>query len=365
MTRRTLLGSLAASTASTAAGAAAAAGAASTTAAVTAAGDRTKPIRTAIYGIGHAHAFGKLAALKAMPQFEVVGICEPDSTVPRNNKALDGVRWLTQREIVDDPTIEFIAVESRVRHNLQYAREAISANRFVHLDKAPGNDLPALKALLTEAGRRNRVVQMGYQWRYHPAMQAAIEAARKGWLGEVYSFRARIDKPTPAEDRRYLAEFRGGMMFELGCHLIDRATDLLGKPTRVTGHLFHHASQDDALADNTLAILEYPKVLAEISVAAMHPQGNAHRTIEITGTNGSAIVRPFSPYRLAMHLKDAAGPYPGGLYHTEFPPDRLAYAADFGEMARIIREGVKPTYAAAHDLMTHEVLLQACHQLTV
>lgn len=343
MTRRTLLGSLAASTAAPAA--------------------ETKPIRTALYGIGHAHAFGKLAALKAMPQFEVVGVCEPDSTVPRTNKALDGIRWLTQREIIDDPSIEFIAVESRVRHNLQYARQAINANKFVHLDKAPGNDLPGLKALLEESGRRNRVVQMGYQWRYHPAMQAAIEAARKGWLGEVYSFRARIDKPTLPEDRRYLAEFRGGMMYELGCHLIDRATDLLGKPTKVTGYLHHHANQDDTLADNTLAVLEYPKVLAEISIAAMHPQGNAYRTVEITGANGSATVRPFSPYKLAMHLKEAAGPYPAGLYTTEFPPDRLPYATDFGEMARIIRHSAKPTYSPQHDLMTHEVLLRACHQL--
>ena len=70
---------------------------------------------------------------------------------------------------------------------------------------------------------------MGYQWRYHPAMQAAIEAARKGWLGRVYSFRATIDKPIPPQERLELAAFRGGMMFELGCHLIDRAVDLLGK----------------------------------------------------------------------------------------------------------------------------------------
>jgi hypothetical protein len=31
----------------------------------------------------------------------------------------------------------------------------------------------------------------------HPAMQGAIDAARKGWLGQVYAFRATIDKPIP------------------------------------------------------------------------------------------------------------------------------------------------------------------------
>ena len=330
-----------------------------------AAGSEAKPVRAAVYGIGHAHAMGKVAALRALPQFELAGVCEPDSTRPRTNKALDGVRWLTQKELLEDASIELIAVESRVQENLEYARQAVDAGKFVHLDKAPGTSLPRLQQVLADAARRKRIVQMGYQWRYHPAMQAALDAARKGWLGEVYSFRARIDKPTPPEDRRQLAAFRGGMMFELGCHLIDRATDLLGKPTRVTGHLWHHGKAGDALADNTLAILEYPRAAAEISIAAMHPHGNSYRTVEITGTNGSATVRPFSPYRLITHLGDAAGPYPAGLKETEFPPDRApSFSPDFLEMWRVIRQGATPTYSPQHDLMTQEVLLRACQELT-
>ena len=137
-----------------------------------------KPIRAAVYGIGHAHAMGKVAALRALPQFELAGICEPDSTQPRTNKALEGVRWLSQREILEDASIELIAVESRVQENLAYARQAVDAGKFVHLDKAPGNNLPALRKLLTDAGLRKRTVQMGYQWRYHPAMRAALDRIR-------------------------------------------------------------------------------------------------------------------------------------------------------------------------------------------
>ncbi len=341
MTRRTILAAAAAGTALSAA----------------------KPIRAAVYGIGHAHAMGKVAALRALPQFELAGVCEPDTARPRTHASLEGVRWLTQREILEDTSIELIAVESRVQENLSYARQAVDSGKHVHLDKAPGNNLNSLRGLLAEAGRRKLSVQMGYQWRYHPAMRAAIEAARNGRLGDVYSFRARIDKPMNAADRRDLAAFRGGMMFELGCHLIDRATDLLGKPLRVTGHLWHHSHEKDSLADNTLAILEYSRAVAEISVAAMHPHGNSYRTVEITGTNGSVTVRPFSPYRLISHLRDAAGPYPAGLKETAFPPDRMpAYATDFLEMAKIIREGATPSYSPQHDLMTQEVLLQACHE---
>jgi predicted dehydrogenase len=324
-----------------------------------------KPVRVAVYGIGHAHAMGKVTALRTLPEFDFVGVCEPDAERPRTHKALNGVRWLAPREMLEDSSIDLIVVESRVQENLAYARQAVDAGKFVHLDKAPGNNLPAFRDLLEAAARRGRIVQIGYQWRYHPAMQAALAAAREGWLGDVYSFRARIDKPTPPADRRELAAFRGGMMFELGCHLIDRATDLLGKPSKATGYLWRHSHANDALADNTLAVLEYPRAAAEISVAAMHPHGNAYRTLEVTGTNGSATVRPFAPYRLATHLGAAAGPYPAGLKETAFPPDRLpAFSPDFLEMVRVIREGAKPSYSWQHDLMTQEVLLQVCHELT-
>jgi len=165
-----------------------------------------KPIRAAVYGVGHAHAMGKVHALRSLPQFELAGVCEPDPGVPRTHKALHGVRWLTEREVLDG-SIEFIAVESRVAQNLLYARRAVDAGKFVHLDKAPGEDLAELRELLAEAERRKLVVQMGYQWRYQPAMQAAIEAARKGWLGRVQQFRAAIDKPAPAGTRRNSPRF--------------------------------------------------------------------------------------------------------------------------------------------------------------
>ena len=323
-----------------------------------------KPIRTAVYGTGHAHALGKIAALKSLPQFELVGVCEPDPSRPRLHKSLQRVRWLSQRELLEDPSIKLIAVESRVQDNLAYARQAINAGKFVHLDKAPGTNLAAFRELLLVAApRQKRIVQLGYQWRYHPAMNATLEAARQGWLGEIYSFRARIDKPISAPERKDLAALRGGMMFELGCHLIDRATDLLGRPAKVTGHLWHHGPPNDALADNTLAILEFPRAVAEISVAAMHPHGNVYRTIGITGTNGSATVRPFAPYRLSTHLSAPAGPYPSGRKDIEFPADRWpSFAPDFLEMERIIRHGANPTYSAQHDLMTQEALLQACRE---
>jgi predicted dehydrogenase len=301
-----------------------------------------------------------------MQEYELAGVCRPDPSEPSQADALMGVASISIRQILGDPSIEMVAIETAdVDRNLEYAEQFVEAGRFVHLDKPPGANLERLRKLLTAATRRGRVVQMGYQWRYHPAMQAAIEAARNGWLGKVYRFRASIDKLIPAEERRHLAKFRGGMMFSEGCHLVDRAVDALGKPKKVAGFLRHDSSLDDSLADNTLAVLEFERAVAEISLAGFHAHGSRYRFLEIFGTNGFARVQPYSfPSRLTVDLSEAAGPYKAGEQILEPPPPPgLTYTPDFREMAAIIRTGRRPSYSVEHDLVTHETLLRVCGML--
>jgi predicted dehydrogenase len=321
-----------------------------------------KPIRVAMIGTGHGHAASKMRALKSMPEYQVAGVSRPDTDDPVNGGVLQTVQQLSLDQVLQDDSIELVALESAdAQRNLHYAAMCADAGKSIHLDKPPGSDLLRLRHLLETARNRRLAVQMGYQWRYHPAMQAAIEAARKGWLGRIYRFRASIDKPIGPEERLHLAKYRGGMMFSEGCHLVDRATALLGRPDRVSGFIRHHSPLDDRLADNSLVVLDYSSTLAEISLAGFDPHGNAHRCVEILGTNGFARAQPFSPVRLTVKLKEAAGPYRAGEQILEPPaPPGLPYTPDFAELAAVIRRGATPSYTAEHDLMTHEVLLQAC-----
>jgi predicted dehydrogenase len=321
-------------------------------------------IRVAVIGTGHGHAASKVRALRALPEFDFAGVSRPDLDEPAEGDAYRGVRWLSFDEVLSDSTIELVAVESLPGRNLTYAQRCVRAGKFVHLDKPPGADLGAFRAMLAEASERKRTVQLGYQWRYHPGMQAAIAAAKQGWLGAVHRARLWIDKPIGAEERRELARFRGGVLFSEGCHLVDRVIDLFGKPLKITGFLRHESPLQDDLADNTLAVFEYPRAMAEISVASFQPNGGKYRRLEIVGSNGVALVEPYAPLRLMIDLKEAAGPYTAGAQSVKLTaPPGPTYAPDFEEMARIIRKGEPPSYSPQHDLITQQVLLEACGML--
>ena len=98
-------------------------------------------IRAAVLGIGHAHAAGKTKVLRDSLDFELVGVCEPSEELRQRHggdSADQGVRWLSINEVLDDASVQLIAVESGVQENLSYSRQAIEAGKHIHLDKPSG-----------------------------------------------------------------------------------------------------------------------------------------------------------------------------------------------------------------------------------
>ena len=323
----------------------------------------SRAIRTAFYGIAHGHFPGKLRTIQEMDEFQLVGICEPNQSVMDKHSTLSAVPFLTESELLHSTEIDLIVVESDVPDLLRYAHRSVEAGKWVHMDKPPGDDIERFEQMIGQATSNNRMVQMGYKWRYHPAMSTAIRLAREGWLGAVYMVRSTLNKPLSVKQRLAMARYQGGIMFIEGCHMLDRTLDLLGKPQDVRSWIRHDGITQDGLADNNLAVLTYKEALAEIYIAALQPNGNSYRTFEILGSNGTATVRPYfpAPYKVYVDLKEAAGPYRTGqqVLELENPPGP-PFVGDFTDLAKIIRGQMAPNYTADFDLMTHRTLLEIC-----
>ncbi len=84
------------------------------------------------------------------------------------------------------------------------------------------------------------LVQMGYMYRYNPGIVLLREFLQRGWLGDVFEVHTVMSKVVDPASRRSLAEYPGGMMFELGCHIIDLVVGVLGRPETVTAFRTTH-----------------------------------------------------------------------------------------------------------------------------
>ena len=185
--------------------------------------DRAPRIKIGQIGTSHGHA-NKLAVYRKSDDYEVVGVVEPNEQFRRaaeQTPAFQGVKWLTREELLATPGLQAVLIEKPIRDLLSNARACLDAGLHVHIDKPAGESLTELQSVLDLAAKKQLLVQMGYMYRYNPGVVLLREFLKNGWLGEVFEIDAVMSKVIDAEDRRALAEYPGGSMFELGCHLID------------------------------------------------------------------------------------------------------------------------------------------------
>lgn len=337
---------------------AAAASAASLTAHGT---DSPKRLRCGLYGLDHAHGLDVLNVLKKSLDFELAGVCEPDKAVRAQFEslpALQGVAWLTKDELLEDGSISMIAVESGVSRLLGLTRDAVEAGKHVHMDKPAGASLTEFGSILTMAEQNSLLFQMGYMFRYNPGFDFIRRAAREGWLGRIYSIHASICTDLDAAKRERIAQYPGGLMFELGCHLLDMIVLLLGAPAKVTPFIRHDAAYADTLADNTLAVLEYPHAIATVESAAMEPQAFATRRFKVAGDKGSIVLNPLESPSARLALREPAGGYDKGAHTVSFD-DLERHVLDFADLAACIRGDRAFAYTKEHDLLVQRTVLQA------
>ena len=311
-------------------------------------------IKIGFLGATHSHAFEKFKVLKALPEFEVLGLVEESAVVPERFTKLDA-QFLSREELL--ARAEIVVVESAVRDHARDAKAALSAGKHVHVEKPPASTLAEMLELVRLAQAKQRLLQVGYMWRHNPGFNKALEAAREGWLGEVYLVRATMNSFIDDARRPEWAEFEGGAMFELGCHLLDAVTRLLGKPTRVTPHLQRRGG--DKLADNCVAVLEYPKAQAIITSAVLQPNAGTHRFLEILGTNGTLKIQPIEPPEMTIELAKPAGPYKAGAQKIALPSYQR-YHGEFVELSRALNTRTPLPVSPAEELEIQEVLLRAC-----
>jgi predicted dehydrogenase len=320
------------------------------------------PLPCGLLGINHSHAFDVLEVLRQSPDYRVVGVCEPDAAVRaefQDQPLLKDLRWLTEDELLGDPGVRMVAVESDVPRLLDLGRKVIDAGKHLHLDKPAGASLPVFKALLDEAERRQLLVQMGYMFRYNPGFDLVRKAVGDGWLGEVYSIRASMCTDINEKKRRIMAHHPGGLMLELGCHLIDMIVLLLGPPKKVIPYLRHDAPVDDSLADNTLAVLEYDHALVTVESAAMEPAAFPARRFKVAGTGGSAILQPLEPPAARLALREPRGGYKAG--EQAVPLENVPrHVRDFADLAACIRGEKTFAYTKQHDYDVQQTVLRAC-----
>jgi predicted dehydrogenase len=258
---------------------------------------------------------GGIARLRHIPAFheaarrgtaQLVAVCDPVAAAleAAGEQAGDVARYEDYRDVLARDDIDLVTIATPNSHHEPIAVAALEAGKHVFCEKPLALSLDGARTMAAAAHAANRVTGVNHRYRWVPAARYLKELVAGGEAGEVrqifmnYFNALVVDPSTPIQWRQTRAE-GGGVLADIGSHLIDLALWLLGPIRRVRCDLrtFTHerptATGEMARVDVDDAAtcqLEF----ASGAVGIMNVSGVClgrinHQRIELYGTQGGIV----------------------------------------------------------------------------
>ncbi|MBE6668154.1 MAG: Gfo/Idh/MocA family oxidoreductase [Ruminococcaceae bacterium] len=334
-----------------------------------------KKIKIAQIGINrYSHGPDVFDTLRLLSDvFDLVGYAivedERETCAEKIEKHYAGIPEMTLEEILNDPSIEAVTVETDEIHLTKYAQMAAEAGKHIHMEKPGSQDLAAFEKLIETVKKSEKIFHVGYMFRYNPMIADTVRRARSGEFGHVYSVEAHMSRLDDRVTREWFGSFRGGMMFYLGCHLIDLVLQIQGEPTKIIPCNTRTGIDGVQTEDLGFAVLQYPNGVSVVRVGGTEVGGGHRRQLVVCGEHRTVEIRP-----LECAAKNAIGPYMIYTKNIELYRDKDGRTVKeehrseefqryegmlraFGEMVRGDKEN---PYSYNYELRLYKTILKAC-----
>ena len=303
--------------------------------------------------------------------FDIVGYCLPENErekFPARMADFEGYKELTLSEILENPEIEAVTVETEEIYLTKYAIMAAEHNKHIHCEKPGGKKLADFEKLIDIAKKNGKVLHFGYMYRYNPYVFEVIQKARMGELGTITSVEAQMNILHPPALRQWLSTFKGGVMFFLGCHLIDVILQICGTPKEIIPLNCSTGKDNINTEDFGMAVLKYGNGVSFAKVNTTEVGGYARRQIVVAGTKGTVEIKPIeTPVPGVMYGQISSKKEVGENYFfacdakEEIKSEVFTrYGLMLESFAEYVRGEKENPYTLDYELELYKTILRAC-----
>lgn len=267
------------------------------------------------------------------------------------------------RDAVSRSDVDVVVVATP--HDLlsEVAAAAALAGRHVLVEKPAGRSVDEIRRIEAAASASGVKVRVGYNHRFHPALQRSRQLVDSGEIGPLHTVRARYGhggRPGYGAEWRSRRQISGGgELIDQGTHLIDLARWFLGDLVRVAAATPTYAWDTD-VEDNAFVLAE----TAGGKVAFLHASWTEWKNLfsfEVFGRSGklevSGLGGSYGTERLVLHSMLPGVTLPERT-EWEYPDPDASFGAELDELVEDIRLDRRPEPGLADALATMAVVEQ-------
>ncbi len=333
-----------------------------------------KPVKVAQIGTRHDHAIAAFRSLlKQKEYFDLIGLAEspspaPNPVVPASySEEYAQVPCYTIEELLNMDDLEAVVIECEEESATAVALPFAEKGVAVYMDKPGSQDIQLFEKFISVVKEKTLPFQMGYMYRFNPSILHLMKLIEEGALGEIYSVEAHMDCWHAIEKRQWLDKHTGGMMYFLGCHLIDMIYRIMGEPEEVIPMNMPTGLDSVTAEDYGFCALRYKNGVSFAKTCACEVGGFLRRQLVVTGSKGTYEIRPWelpceggqcSPSRFTP-LTDKVRAWGTDVSEPlDFPPcDRYDNMMKF--FAETVR-GKENPYTPDYELKLFRLVMKCC-----
>ncbi|MCI4066519.1 Gfo/Idh/MocA family oxidoreductase [Micromonospora sp. R77] len=233
-------------------------------------------------------------------------------------------------------TLDLVVVATPNRQHVPAARAALAAGLPVVVDKPPAATAAHGRALLAEADRLGVPLTVFQNRRWDGDFLTARRLVEAGELGRVRRFESRFERWRPAIKPGWresgTTDDAGGVLYDLGAHLVDQAVQLFGPVARVYAEVDRRRAGAQVDDDAFVALTHTGGVHSHLWMSAVAPQLGPR--MRILGDRAGWTSYGLDPQEAA--LRDGGRPDTPGW--GEVPADRYGQLGVDGELRPVPTE---------------------------
>jgi predicted dehydrogenase len=273
---------------------------------------RAGALRVGLAGFGHGGAIFHAPLIDATPRLRLAAIVTADA----GRRALAAERY-PEAQLVDrvDPLlggcdrVDLLVVSTPNRTHVPLSVAALEAGVAVVLDKPVAPGVEEARRVAAAADRGGVPVVPFHNRRRDGDFLTILRLRDEGALGDVWRFESRFERwrPVPREGWRERGgiEDAGGVLYDLGTHLIDQALTLFGPASHVYAELDRRRPgvlvEDEAFVALTHASGVRSHLWAGLAVAGRGPR------FRVLGSRAAYTKHGLDPQEDALRRGDRPG----------------------------------------------------------
>lgn len=250
-------------------------------------------LRVGIVGCG---LIGKRRAEEASahPSSTLVAVADSNEEVAIETATrFGGVAVPIWKDLIAMAAVDVVVVATPNGMLAEIAIEALAAGKHVLLEKPMGRDISEARRIADAARRHGKLVKVGFNHRYHPALAQAHATVASGELGALINIRARYGHGGRAG---YEKEWRGnpilaggGELTDQGVHIVDLINWFAGVPSEAYCLVQTAVWPIEPLEDNAMGLFRFKSG----AIASFHTSWTQWKNLfsfEVFCQNGSVTV---------------------------------------------------------------------------